>query len=76
MTGQLLRTTRPTTVGEGGRKCPLGVRLLMLGRLGNKLSQANEMVWPWRPEVGAGDGSLRVVQTSITPNFEKHPPSP
>lgn len=52
VTGQLLRTTRPTTVGEGGRKCPLAVRLLMLGRRGNKLSQANQVAWPWRPEVG------------------------
>jgi hypothetical protein len=47
-------------------------------RRGNKLSRANQVDRAWRAVVGGRgcSGSLRVVQTSITPNFSNHPPSP
>lgn len=44
VTGQLLGTLVLTTVGEGGRKCPRCLSLLMLSRRrGNKLPRANKV---------------------------------
>lgn len=69
VTGQLLGTIVLTTVGEGGRKCPLRLSLLMLSRRrGNKLTRANQVDHAWRWLAVGSRGSRRFWQPPRGPS--------